>query len=109
MLLALQISLSVTPLRQQSDALPRGRRSEIRGYTLLPESATVLTELRGVTCLGSCVPLQHAVSQPISIDKDSNVYRQVAHLPERTFLFQEPKWMSQRGVLSFPAFHIIMF
>lgn len=61
-------------------------------------------------CLGSCVPLHRAASRPISIDKDSHMYRQAAHLPVRTFLFQKPKWMAQQGVgwgvLSFPKYHI---
>lgn len=62
-------------------------------------------------CLGSSVLLHRAASQPISIDKDSHVYRQAAHLTVRTFRFQKPKWMAQRGVgwgvLSFPKYRII--
>lgn len=92
-----------------------GCGSEIEGgggvstLPLHPELAAALREPQGAMCLGSCVPLRRAVSRPISIDKDSHVYSQAAHLPERTVLFQEQKWMAQRGVLSFPAFHVNRF
>lgn len=62
-----------------------------------------LNNKQGVMCLGSCVPLRWLVAWPISIDKDSRVYRHAEHRPDSTLLFRSQNGLRRVGGPFIPA------
>lgn len=101
----LEISPSTTCSQWTDDfpltsALHVGTKLQVKHPCQIPElpvTSTVpqaqyhldsLNNKQSVMCLRSCVQLQWLVGWPISIDKDSHVYKQAEHRPSSTFLFR---------------------